>query len=175
MHSYEIRAKLRKWCEKEKYRIFTYFWTFYFFSFSHFSTKTCSEFSVLLIQNCSPNSALSNGAIKSIKVAHIQCSVLAQSYPSQKYGKSFVLKESQILSTVGVCLIRVFLIFLVEAFSNLPVYSYSTFIACVTSCLCSISTKRVIQLTSVQSTTRRWAVKKFQCVSVIKWLWICYP
>ena len=121
-----------------------------------------------LPQDCSPDSGLSNGAIKSINVAHGRCSISAQSYPCQKYGKPFVLEVVYISAQSQRMTISNILPFLVEAFSNLPVYSYSTFIACVTSCLCSISTKRVIQLTSVQSTTRRWAVKKFQCVSVIK-------
>ena len=37
---------------------------FLHFSFSHFSAKTCSEFSVQLIQDYSPSAGLSNGVLK---------------------------------------------------------------------------------------------------------------
>ena len=61
---------------------------FLLLSFSNFSAKTWLEFSVQLIQNCSPDSGLSNGAIKSIKVRYKRCSISPQSYPCRNYGKN---------------------------------------------------------------------------------------
>ena len=63
-----------------------------------------------------------------LKVTHVKITV-------SKYGKSFVLEVCYISAQSQRVTISNTLPFLVEAFSNLPVYNYFTFIACVTSCL----------------------------------------
>ena len=138
--------------KKSYFRFFIEFFSFQFFEF--FGKNLVSFHNRKLPQDYSPNSGLSNDAIK-IKIRVLeQYSISAQSYPCCSYGNSFAPKESRMQSEVCACSIRVSFPFLVEILSNLHVYSYSTFIPCVTSYLvvCLHRESNSADINSVQHT-----------------------